>query len=241
MNRSSNRGFIQRQGDLHEEAALKLIGGDAENLNNNEKLESMGLRGNNYPNFDVFSSSEVCSVKSHINQDGSANVQSYMNDFSNMLGWGKAHEGGLSPLEQDAKRIKQSASMGVPVPTDLVGAGSEKVVSYLQDNSIMRIPSDHVPEVRDALVEDAKQLPGKYFLPESPSEAQFENLSERVQSTGLSASETLEKMNSKEQTPSKDNPEKAVQNSIESIPESITDEAMPESSENEAYDYYYRY
>ena len=252
---------IQKQGWLHEESALKMIGGDAVNLNHHPELTGMGIRGGNYPTFDIFSSTEICSVKSHINNDGGANIQNYKSDFSEMLGWGKAFDGGLSPLEQDAQRITECATRGIPIPNELISADPDQVVSFLQENTIMRIPTDHVEAVRSALVADAKQLPGNYFLPEDPSEAQLQSLADRIQSTGLSGAEIYDQLNSEEQllgddidydqslrdtmdskTPSaQEAVEQTAQETAEIIQENPLDSVEPDESENEDYDYSYGY
>jgi hypothetical protein len=213
----NNENYIQKQGRLHEESALKFMGGDAENLNNNPKLEGMGLHAGNFPNFDIFSSNEICSVKSHLNQDGTPNIQSYKNDFSKMLGSEKAYADGLSPIQQDAKRIAECATKGVPIPTSLVGGSQEKIVSYLQENSIMRIPSDHVEQVRAALVDNAKQLPANYFLPENPTDTHLQSLADRIQSTGLSSEETLKILNPEQQAASETSEVKAQFDQEESL------------------------
>lgn len=248
--KNKNEIGIQKQGLLHEESALKLIGGDAENLNNNPKLEDMGLHAGNYPNFDIFSSNEICSVKSHFTQDGTPNIQSYKNDFSKMLGSGKPYQDGLSPLALDAKRISECAAKGISVPNEIKEANQEQVVQFLKEKSVMRIPSDHVESVREALVNDAGQLPEKYFLPENPTEEQLRSLGERVQSTGLSSSETLEQMKAEEQhisniTKSSDIPDKDVSKSFQVNTETIRKNSLnnvhDEPSEDEDYHYGYGY
>ena len=252
---------IKTQGLLHEEAALKMIGGDAVNLNHHTELMGMGLRGGNYPTFDLLSSTEICSVKSHLNHDGGPKVQDYTIDFSNMLGWGKSFENGLSPLAQDAQRITECASRGIPIPNELIGANSDQVVSYLQEKTIMRIPSDHVEAVRSALVAEAQKFPGNYFLPDNPAESHLQQLAERVQSTGLSGVEALEQLNELNRQPSEwsspdpSDPksvgtqvqstqeaiEKTAQVTTDNILEHPLDSIKPEPSENEDYDYSYGY
>jgi hypothetical protein len=241
---------IQKQGLLHEESALKLIGGDSENLNNNPKLEDMGLHAGNYPNFDIFSSNEICSVKSHFTQDGAPNIQSYKNDFSKMLGSGKPYQDGLSPLALDAKRISECAEKDIPVPNEIKEASQEQVVQFLKEKSVMRIPSDHVESVREALVNDARQLPEKYFLPETPTEEQLKSFGERVQSTGLSSNETFEHMKTAEQNPSKSvgntvKPDEDVSKSFQVNTETIRKNSFinghEEPSEDEDYHYGYGY
>jgi hypothetical protein len=250
VQKNKNQIGIQKQGLLHEEFAQKLIGGDAENLNNNPKLEDMGLHAGNYPNFDIFSSNEICSVKSHFTQDGAPNIQSYKNDFSKMLGSGKPYQDGLSPLALDAKRISECAAKGIPVPEEIKEASQEQVVQFLKEKSVMRIPSDHVESVREALVNDARQLPEKYFLPENPTEEQLRALSERIQSTGLNSNETFEHMNAEEQHPSKierssgapnEDVSKSSQVNTETIRKNSLNNVHEKPSEDEDYHYGYGY
>jgi len=80
-NSQSNEGLINKQGRIHEESAINLIGGDAQNLNKNERLKNMGLYGDNYPIYDIFSSTEICSVKTRIKKNGKPNIQQYKNEF----------------------------------------------------------------------------------------------------------------------------------------------------------------
>jgi len=240
---------IQRQGYLHEKSALDLIGGDAENLNNNPKLEDMGLHAGNYPNFDIFSSSEICSVKSHFTQDGSPNIQSYKNDFSKMLGSGKPYQDGLSPLAQDAEQITECAAKGIPIPNEIQGASQEQVVQFLKEKSVMRIPSDHVESVREALLTDAKEMPEKYFLPETPTEEQLQSLADRVQSTGLSSGATFEQMDSEnpnfsEKSNNPGNVQEEVAKTEQDAINRINEMAGPDVEEEEPSkkeDYYYGY
>jgi len=246
LQKNKNETGIQKQGLLHEESALKLIGGDAENLNNNPKLEGMGLHSGNYPNFDIFSSNEICSVKSHFTQDGAPNIQSYKNDFSKMLGSGKPYHDDQSPLALDAKRISECAAKGVPVPDEIKEASQEQVVQFLKEKSVIRIPSDHVESVREALVNDAGQLPEKYFLPENPTEEQLRSLGERVQSTGLSSSETFEQMDSEnliEKGNNYTNVQEEVANTERRAVSSVNEMTFPDVDEepSEDEDYYYRY
>ena len=235
---NKKRGYIQRQGDLHEESALKLIGGDAVNLNNNEKLRDMGLRGNNYPTYDILSSTEICSVKSHISENGSANTDAYLNDFGKMLGDDRAYEGPLSPVQQDAERLMDCAARGLPVPEAVKNASPEQVASYLQESSVLRIPSDHVGDVRQELLADAKQLPEKYALPENPTAEQLQKLADRVQSTDLSSTETLKQLNAEFPESTKKSTNR-VQVKIDHTQENVKDGNSVENPENEDYHYGY--
>ena len=166
-------GFIKRQGRLHEDLALEMLGGDTVNLND---MKIPGLIGGNYPTFDLSSSSELTSVKSHISKPGTISPEdkkAYKADFAKMLGWGeRAFDEGLSPIERDAKQISELPGR-IPIPTELSGASPDEIVKYMQDKTVMRIPDDHVEDVRQTLKVDIEKLPGNYFLPDNPTEEQI--------------------------------------------------------------------
>jgi hypothetical protein len=239
------KSMIKSMGDIHEEAALNLMGGDAENLNHNPKLEGMGLRGGNYDTFDIFSSKEICSVKVRMHtKDGSPNLENYKSEFSRMLGYNKAYQKGLSPLEQDAQRIIECSKRGVAVPEQLKGADQEKVVSYLQQKSIMRVPSDHVEAFRNELIKDAEKLPQNYFLPNKPTKQDLQTLANRVQSTGLSATQSRQQLNAEKHSQSAkidlslSEPSSEKQEVISKNPDAKPNH---EPSEKDDYDYGYGY
>lgn len=183
----------KEQGDLHESATLKSIGGDATNLNDVKK---------NFPTFDISSSQEICSVKSHISQDGALteqNVNSYFHDFEHMLGWGRdltynELDGKLLPIEQDAKRIADLRERGVPIPESISNASSDQIVDYLKHDTVMRIPQDHVSAVQDELERKAREIPENYYLSNPPTENEITTLRDRVKSTGMTAEETLNQL-----------------------------------------------
>jgi hypothetical protein len=190
---------IKTQGKLHEEAAIKTIGGDAYNLNG---AAANAMVGNQFPTYDICSSTELASVKSHISQPGAckpADIEAYKADFSHMLGWNRSEERGLSPLQQDADRISGLSTKGFEVPAELKGAGQDQTVDYLKNNSILRIPDDHVAPVKAALDKAIQSLPGNYFLPENPSDQQVQAVLNRVKGTGLSSSETAQLMDTQDQ------------------------------------------
>jgi hypothetical protein len=186
---------------MHEDAALMKIGGDAKNLNGDAAHK---MRGGQYPTFDISSSKEICSVKSHISQAGGPTQQdlaAYKTDFSHMLGWGRAYENGISPKEQDAERIAILAKQGTPIPGELKEADTEQVASYLQNKSIMRVPENHVDEVRDFLAKDVRKNPENYFLPPElePTDEQVQAIANRIQGTGLTSDETLNRLNTQQE------------------------------------------
>lgn len=193
---NQRNGYIQQQGQMFEDTAVKTIGGDAKNLNE-EAAE--GKIGHQYPTFDVSSSTEIASVKSHITEPGKItdqDIAAYKSDFSKMLGWDRAYDRGLSPMEQDAERIENLPD-SQPVPAELKGADRGKIVDYLEHRTVMRIPDDHVEAVRQGIKADIdKGLQGNYFLPDNPSEEQIQSVLNRVQGAGLTTTECAERMQS---------------------------------------------
>lgn len=186
---------IQKQGRLFEDSAVRLRGGDTVNLND------IGI--GNYPTFDLLSSSEITSVKSHISKPGDITVNdeaAYRHDFAKMLGWGRSYDSGLYPLEQDAARISYLSNQGFPVPSELAGSDREEIVNYLQKKTIMRIPDDHIDRVRQVMEADIRNIPENYYLPENPTEEQIQSVLGRIQGTGLTSGQLDEPI----QTPSPD-------------------------------------
>ncbi|HUS88754.1 MAG TPA: hypothetical protein VMW91_05190, partial [Desulfosporosinus sp.] len=129
-----------------------------------------------------------------------------------------------------AKRIAHIRDQGVSVPTELHGASTEEVANYLKNKSILRIPEDHVEEARNALEHRARENPETYFLPAEPNERQIEDLTARIQSSGLSSEKTLQEMSSNLK---KNVLEKSVDNIETSGP---TNDGLEDSQEH---DYYY--
>lgn len=182
------------QGDLHESAALRTIGGDAINLNGDA---AQGYRGGNFPTFDISSTSEICSVKSHISKDGvltEQNVNSYIHDFEHMIGWDRDFNSGLNPMQQDAERIAALRDQGKPIPESLSNASREEIVKYIEQDTVMRIPTDHVGPVQDELERKAREIPENYFLSNPPTDSEITALRDRVKSTGITAEETLNQL-----------------------------------------------
>ena len=226
--------YIKTQGDLHEKAALKTMGGDAYNLN---REAASGVVGHQYPTFDICSSTELASVKSHISQPGqctTSDIAAYKADFNHMLGWDRAYERGLSPLEQDAERLSSLPGKGFAVPSAINGVGQEGTVNYLKNNSIMRIPDDHVTPVRQAMEQDVRALPENYFLPENPTDEQVQGVLSRIQGTGLSSIETARQMNRQNQTTEQVEgavKDLAVEGATEAVPEVAVVEQVVNSEE----------
>lgn len=222
--------YIKQQGYLHEVSALKMAGEDAVLL---DDVVGKDFRGHKFPTYDISSSNEIASVKSHFSSSGelsNTNVTAYMSDFDKMLGYQRAYEDGLDPVQQDAIRIAHIRDQGVPVPTELHEESTEKVANYLKNKSILRIPEDHVEEVRTALESKAKESPKTYYLPTEPNEQQIKELTERVQSSGMSSEKTLQELKSNW---NKNTPDKLVDNKEKS---ERSKEGLEDSQEH---DYYY--
>jgi hypothetical protein len=169
-----------------EAAALSTLGGDAVNLDSAAKNFKLGLKGNNYPTYDVSSSKEIASVKTHWTQDGLLNesaISRYKNDFAHMMGWGREP----NALREDGQNTLGARDAGVPVPNELHNASEEDAAVYLRENSVLRIPDNHVQTVRLNLENNIRQFPGNYYLPDSPSAEQIEKVLVRVQGIGVTS------------------------------------------------------
>lgn len=188
--------LVKLQGLIHEEAAKKEIGGDAGIL---DETASQGLRGGRYPTYDIASSEEIASVKSHSIADGQVSEQTvgaYLRDFDKVLGWDRGYERGLSPLQQDAERIATIRDQGIPVPEQLREASEDEIKEYLKHNSTLRIPDDHVEPVRESLETKIREIPGNYHLPEDPTDEEVTSVTSRIKGTGLTSSEAVQRMES---------------------------------------------
>ncbi|QLQ04690.1 MAG: hypothetical protein HZY76_00325 [Anaerolineae bacterium] len=83
-------GVLDARRHASEASAIATLGGEATSLD--EAAENLGMKGNNYPTYDIASSREVVSVKTHWADDGSLSDsarQAYQRDFTHMLGWGE--------------------------------------------------------------------------------------------------------------------------------------------------------
>jgi hypothetical protein len=167
-----------------EAAARAVIGGDAVDLD----IATAGHKGHNFPTYDISSSSEIASVKTHWD-----NTDAYISDFHRQLGWGRSYDQGLSPVQLDARNIIQARDRGeIPVPRDLENANLAQVTDYLNRQSVLRIPDDHVKEVRDKLETLVTDLPHNYHLPDNPSQEQIKSVLDRIRPMGLTSTELRE-------------------------------------------------
>ena len=149
------------------------------------------MKGNNFPTYDVSSQQEVASVKTHWNGEGEladTAMAAYCRDFSHMQGWGRSEDA----LEQDARNILAARDSGVPVPRELERASESDTARYLRDQSVLRIPDDHVQEVQASLAADARTFPSNYFLSDHPSDADIAHITDRVRGIGVTSDELIE-------------------------------------------------
>ena len=196
LSNKKNKSYIKQQGRMHEDAALTKLGSDAINLNDIGK--------GNFYTFDLSSSTELTSVKSHISKsyvDNSGQLtklglQTYTRDFRSMIG--KRNTGRidkLSAIESDAKRMESLANEGFPLPSEINSKNHAQTLNYLRNETVLRVPDDHVQMVRDALAKDLKTFPENYHFLANPSEEDLRSMvNHRVQGTGLTAGETLQRL-----------------------------------------------
>lgn len=198
----------QRQGRMHEDAALETIGGDAASLDDfvsehaNDAASGEGARhfqGGRYPTYDITSSTEIASVKAYTSggsEPSKQDIDNYMNAFNQTRGFGgRGYARGLSPVEQDVEAIKQVQAQGAPVPQELVGKSDAEIQKYLENETVMRIPSDHVERMRQEFSAKVRDFPQDHGLPENATDAEIQAYAaKRWQSSGLSAEETQQRL-----------------------------------------------
>lgn len=175
------RNYIEIQGRLHEDSLKSRLGSDAQNIND--------LAAENFRTYDLISSEGIWSVKSHISAEGELTdsaLKTYHSNFKHMLGWNRP----VDALEMDVKALRERLPEGTALPNALREGSLEEATDYLKNNSILGVPEDHVEAVRNNLIKHAHEFPETYGLPASPSEEDFLKLSNRIQGTGLNASDT---------------------------------------------------
>jgi hypothetical protein len=175
------RNYIEIQGRLHEDSLKSRLGCDAQNIND--------LAAENFRTYDLISSEGIWSVKSHMSAEGELTdsaLKTYHSNFKHMLGWNRS----VDAVEMDVKALRDHLPEGTVVPKALREGSLEEATDYLKNNSILGVPEDHVEAVRNNLIKHAREFPETYGLPASPSEEDFLKLSNRIQGTGLNASDT---------------------------------------------------
>ena len=175
------RNYIEIQGRLHEDSLKSRLVCDAQNIND--------LAAENFRTYDLISSEGIWSVKSHMSAEGELTdsaLKTYHSNFKHMLGWNRS----VDAVEMDVKALRDHLPEGTVVPKALREGSLEEATDYLKNNSILGVPEDHVEAVRNNLIKHAREFPETYGLPASPSEEDFLKLSNRIQGTGLNASDT---------------------------------------------------
>lgn len=211
------RNLSEIQGRLHEDAAAKKFGGDIVNLNDISGTDK-------FRTYDLISSEGIYSVKSHISESGEMKEwvkSAYMEDFDKLNGWTWSDS-----AQKDAQALN-NLPKSVPLPPAFKGKSPEEQVNYLKNNSILCIPEDHVQVMRDHLRGKATEFPENYQLPENYTEEQMETLTQRIQGTGLTSSETKEMLNKLEQ-----------ESTVTDKPENATDQALDEEEDKGYYNDY---
>lgn len=182
IEKSKVKDYIYYRRYASEAAAQAAIGGDAINLDTATK----GYIGGNYPIYDISSSLEVASVKTHWNSSGDlsdTSVNSYVRDFDTLLGWNRE----VDALTNDGLNIIKAREQGISVPKDISSASGIEAGLYLRDSGKLRIPDDHVKRVRDAIETRARKFPANYFLPESFGEQDIYHLVNRIDGIGITS------------------------------------------------------
>lgn len=175
------RNYIEIQGRLHEDSCKFVLGGDVQNIND--------LSIENFRTYDLISPDGVWSVKTHMDMEGRLTenaMKAYQADFEYMLGWNRS----VDALELDVKALRGRLPDGVAMPKALNDGSLDEAVAYLKNNSNLVIPGDHVEAVRNNLISHAHIYPETYGLSEQAAEEDFQNLAQRVQGSGLNATDT---------------------------------------------------
>lgn len=214
------RNYIEIQGRLHEDSLKSRLGSDAQNIND--------LAAENFRTYDLISSEGIWSVKSHMSAEGELTesaAKAYQANFDHLLGWNRS----VDAVEMDVKALRDRLPEGTAVPKALREGSLEEATDYLKNNSILGVPDDHVEAVRNNLIKHAREFPETYGLPASPSEEDFQKLSDRIQGTGLNASDTPAFVK-----------EQLKQQEIER-PEEIEKSETPDEDKDQEEDYRYGY
>lgn len=175
------RNYVEIQGRLHEDSLKSRLGGDVQNIND--------LVEDNFRTYDLISSEGVWSVKSHMGREGQLTEsakQAYQANFEHMLGWNRP----VDAVEMDVKALRERLPEGTAMPKVLRKGSLQDAADFLKNNSKLGIPEDHVEMVRKNLIDHAREFPETYGLPEQPGEEDLQKLSNRIQGTGLNATDT---------------------------------------------------
>jgi WXG100 family type VII secretion target len=184
----ADRGLNVR-GHAAEEAA-RVSGGPGTIDLDRAATELGGFPGNYMPGYDIASPREIASVKTHWSDAAwtpetggltPSSMGAYRRDFDKMLGWGPS-----GTLDNYADAVTRLRDGGYTVPDAIRNASPTDVARYLRDESVLRIPDDHVGPVRDMLRTRIQQFPGNYHLPDNVSPAQIDDfVNRRIQGIGI--------------------------------------------------------
>jgi hypothetical protein len=137
----------------------------------------------NAPLLDGVSAKEWYSAKAHLVDNFEP---AYAGDFQELLG---VDDGDIiNKQERTANFLAKNVDLMQTQqnwPADLA-TDREAVLTYIREETVMRIPSDHVDQVRKYIMLDAESNPSMYGLSENPTYEQLTRLGERIQSSGIS-------------------------------------------------------
>ena len=168
-----------------------------------ERITQQSLKGHNLnttvaPNariYDVGNQSRVASVKTYGVGHGSVSrstVSNYVRDLRVATGRSQ-RPNDMQKFNAAAQELRQAARQSsVPLPSALSSAQSNRsAAEWLRQNAEMRIPDDHVKQVRSAVRSSVIRTPVTYGLPPNASYADKaalgQQLAQRVQPMGMSA------------------------------------------------------
>jgi len=166
------------KGVASEAAACETIGDNACNLNDYKR---------NFKNYDITSESEIASVKTHGTLEGELNsdaIERYKKDFKNI------NKNSIT----DAENILEAKDAGYPMPEGIEKAKtSEEAAEYLNKESVLRIPNDHVEIVRQEVANEMAKFPENYNLQEDLNVTDIDKIvNERIKPLGLEQKDILE-------------------------------------------------
>jgi WXG100 family type VII secretion target len=186
----SMRGIGVR-GHAAEKSAAVIAGPDAKLLDDAAQQVG-GFKGNYAPGYDISSSKEISSVKTHWSDANwnettrgltQSSLNAYRRDFEKMLGWDY-----VGKLDDQAAGMIRLRDSGVPMPDVLKNASQADVARYLRDQSVLRVPDDHIGPVREMLKHRIQEFPGNFHLPDNVSESAINDyVTRRIKGAGVSS------------------------------------------------------
>jgi hypothetical protein len=180
---------IPQQGAIGEAANLTLKAQAGETARDLNQLPSLGNNPINMPGVDNASSSAFTQVKTRV---GSGRVQTYVRDLQKMATdsdgkMSKAADAFVDDRNQAA--IQQLRDEGA-WPKELgPGTTHEQYLDFLQGRSELAVTDESVPAVRDAVRLNAQNFPENWNLPANPTTEEIDALVDRVQPSGVTATD----------------------------------------------------